>query len=119
MIKINNNLKENNIEHLNLSNQLLNLTLEGEKYVDKLKMRLDNHIKSVQILLHDNEKYLICINELEKSTQDKKSKAYKVQNTLESFTSSNSNVISNLKKYICILKDEKAHFEYLLDDCEA
>lgn len=50
MTKINNNLKEKDKEHLDLSDQLLILTLEGEKDVGNLKMKLDNHIKSLQII---------------------------------------------------------------------
>lgn len=65
MTKINNNLKEKEKENLDLSG--LNLTLKGEKDVANLKMKLDNHVKFLQIIFYDNEKCLDYINELEKS----------------------------------------------------
>lgn len=83
-----------------------------------LKMKLENHIKSFQIFLHDNKKCLARVNELDKFIQDKESKALKVQCTLES-SSYSYNVISILNKGVCILKDEKAFLKSLLDDCEA
>lgn len=58
MTKINNSLKEKDKEHLKVFGQFLNLILEGERDMDNLKMRLDNHNNSIQILLHDNEKCL-------------------------------------------------------------
>lgn len=51
--------------HLDLSNQLLNLNLDGKKDMNNLKLNLDNHNKSLQIFLCDKERCLAHISELE------------------------------------------------------
>lgn len=47
--------KEKDTDCLDISSQSLNLFLESEKNTKDLKMSLDNHIKSFQTLLWDNE----------------------------------------------------------------
>lgn len=58
MIKIDHNIKENEKYQFDISSQLLNFTLEGEKATEDLMLRLENHIKSQHILLLDNDKEL-------------------------------------------------------------
>lgn len=66
MVKIGHCLEGKGQISLGSSSQLLNVTLKGKKVTKDLKHRLDNHIKSFQILLRDNEMYLSHIYDLGK-----------------------------------------------------
>lgn len=74
IMKIDHSKKEKDKNHKDLSSRLLNVILEREKVIEDLKLMLDNYIKSFKILLHDKDKYLDRINELERSTQHKELK---------------------------------------------
>lgn len=80
-----------------------------------LKIRLDNHIKSFQTLLHYNEKCMSHIKNLKRSIQSKKWKRSTIQVVLDSILEESKNV-AQLKQEIFVLKNKKAHIKTLLDD---
>lgn len=47
MIKIDHSWKDKDKDHLELSSNLLNINLKGDKIIEELMFRLDNHIKSI------------------------------------------------------------------------
>lgn len=67
MNKIDHYLKEKDENHLDISSQLLNVILKGDIVMKDLKLRIENRIKSLQIIIWNNEKYLTCNHDLEKS----------------------------------------------------
>lgn len=68
-VNIDHSQKEKDKDHLDLSSRLLNVTFEREVSIEDIKLRLDNHIKSLHIILFDHEKYFTCIIEFKRSIQ--------------------------------------------------
>lgn len=107
--------KKKDKEHLNLSSQLLNVILEGEKFRKDIKLGLNNHIKSLQIILQNNGNYFSCIHDHMNSIEQEELKISSMSRVLDTLSDEFKNV-AQLEHDIFIIENKKGCLEYLLDD---